>query len=59
MYFNADLDGKFSLSELEYQFDVILVEPPLEEYKLTNGVHLKKYMDWDKVLKGTLFLKIF
>jgi hypothetical protein len=52
MYLNADLDGKFSLSELEYQFDVILVEPPLEEYKLTNGVHLKKYMDWDKVRRN-------
>ena len=59
MYLNADLDGKFSLSELEYQFDVILVEPPLEEYKLTNGVHLKKYMDWDKVyLVAEIELKI-
>ena len=59
MYLNADLDGKFSLSELEYQFDVILVEPPLEEYKLTNGVHLKKYMDWDKVyLVAKIELKI-
>ncbi len=49
MYLNVNFEDKFSLTELDYQFDVILVEPPLEEYKLTNGVHFKKYMNWDQV----------
>ena len=49
MYLNVNFENKFSLTELDYQFDVILVEPPLEEYKLTNGVHFKKYMNWDQV----------
>ena len=48
MYFKTTFD-KFSLSELEYEFDVILVEPPLLEYKYTNGVQFSKYMSWDEV----------
>ena len=31
------------------EFDVILVEPPLYEYQLTNSVHFNKFYSWDEV----------
>jgi len=31
------------------EFDVILIEPPLHEYR-SNGVHFNKYFSWDEVL---------
>jgi hypothetical protein len=38
------------------EFDVILVEPPLHEYKTSNGVHFDKYFSWDEVI---IFTKVF
>jgi len=37
MYLKTDLHT-FSLSSLPVKFDVILVEPPLEEYQRSRGV---------------------
>ena len=50
MYLKYDFDpSKKLLDLLDYEFDVILVDPPLEEYKRTNGVYFNKYMSWDQV----------
>ena len=52
MYLRRDiLANNFSLSSLECEFDVILVEPPLEEYKRSNGIHFDRYVNWDEVMK--------
>ncbi len=37
MYLKADLEH-FDLKSMGQQFDVILLEPPLEEYARSNGV---------------------
>lgn len=50
MYLRCDLlANNFTLSSLECEFDVILIEPPLEEYKRTNGIHFDRYVTWDEV----------
>lgn len=38
----------FEVSELGCQFDVILLEPPLQEYQRAGAV-FDKYWDWDEV----------
>ena len=47
-YLKTDLE-QFELRELEHKFDVILVEPPLEEYQRTQGISRDKYWSWDMV----------
>ena len=47
-YLKCDLDT-FDLRDLESKFDVILIEPPLEEYQRTLGVTYDKYWSWDMV----------
>lgn len=47
MYLNCDLT-RFSLSNLQNQFDVILIEPPLHEYQ-SNGIVYEKYWSWDEI----------
>jgi N6-adenosine-specific RNA methylase IME4 len=32
------------------QFDVILIEPPLEEYARSYGVTNTKFWDWEKIM---------
>jgi mRNA m6A methyltransferase non-catalytic subunit len=50
MYLRCDiLANDFTLASLESEFDVILVEPPLEEYKRTNGIHFDRYVTWEEV----------
>lgn len=50
MYLRCDLLApNFTLSSLDYEFDVILIEPPLEEYKRTHGIHFDRYVNWDEV----------
>jgi mRNA (2'-O-methyladenosine-N6-)-methyltransferase len=50
MYLRCDLlANNFTLSSLDCEFDVILVEPPLEEYKRTSGIHFDRYVTWDEV----------
>lgn len=39
----------FELSELGCQFDVILLEPPLQEYQRAQGAVFDKYWEWDEV----------
>ncbi|CAF1417041.1 unnamed protein product [Adineta steineri] len=52
MYLRCDLlANNFTLSSLECEFDVILIEPPLEEYKRTSGIHFDRYVTWDEVMK--------
>lgn len=47
-YLKCDLET-FDLRDLHCKFDVILVEPPLEEYQRTQGAVFDKYWDWDEV----------
>ncbi|KAK0043793.1 methyltransferase-like protein 14 [Biomphalaria pfeifferi] len=48
MYLQADLEF-FDLRNLKCKFDVILLEPPLEEYQRTQGAVFEKYWDWDEI----------
>ncbi|XP_076034336.1 methyltransferase like 14 isoform X2 [Oratosquilla oratoria] len=50
MYLNADLHA-FDLRELPTKFDVILVEPPLEEYQHTYGVTNIQFWDWQQIME--------
>lgn len=51
MYLKCDLEN-FDLKSLKpHQFDVILIEPPLEEYARTCGVtNVTKFWDWHKIM---------
>ena len=42
----------FELQDLGCKFDVILIEPPLQEYQRVNGAVFDKYWDWDEVRTG-------
>ena len=44
----CDLE-EFDLRDLDAKFDVIMVEPPLEEYQRTLGVTYDKYWSWEEV----------
>ncbi|XP_076459000.1 N(6)-adenosine-methyltransferase non-catalytic subunit METTL14-like [Babylonia areolata] len=48
MYLNCDLET-YDLRDLRSKFDVILLEPPLEEYQRTQGAVFNKYWDWDEI----------
>ena len=37
------------MRELDCKFDVILVEPPLEEYQRTQGASSERYWSWDEI----------
>lgn len=50
MYLKCDLEA-FDMRELNSKFDVILVEPPLEEYQRTYGVTNMKFWTWDEIMK--------
>lgn len=41
----------FCLSLWQSKFDVILVDPPLEEYQRTNGVNNVEFWSWEDVMK--------
>ncbi|ODN06628.1 Methyltransferase-like protein 14 [Orchesella cincta] len=50
MYLKTDL-RTFPLSSLPVKFDVILIEPPLEEYQRTRGVTGDiDFVNWDEIL---------
>ncbi|CAF0890331.1 unnamed protein product [Adineta ricciae] len=52
MYLRCDLlANNFTLASLDCEFDVILIEPPLEEYKRTSGIHFDRYVTWEEVIK--------
>lgn len=48
MYLKADISS-FKLADLQTKFDVILIEPPLEEYNRMNGAVYDKYWSWPEV----------
>ncbi|XP_074084415.1 N(6)-adenosine-methyltransferase non-catalytic subunit METTL14 isoform X1 [Macrotis lagotis] len=51
MYLQADLDN-FDIRELKSKFDVILLEPPLEEYYRETGITAnEKCWTWDDIMK--------
>lgn len=48
-YLQADLDA-FDLRDLKCKFDVILLEPPLEEYYRESGIIAsERFWTWDDV----------
>ncbi|XP_044738370.1 N6-adenosine-methyltransferase non-catalytic subunit [Chrysoperla carnea] len=49
MYLKCDL-ANFDLKELNSKFDVILVEPPLEEYQRTMGATNMQFWSWDQIM---------
>ena len=48
MYLKCDLKD-FNLKDIGSKFDVILVEPPLEEYQRSLGVTNVDFLSWDQV----------
>uniref|UniRef100_A0AAR2LUL3 N(6)-adenosine-methyltransferase non-catalytic subunit METTL14 n=1 Tax=Pygocentrus nattereri TaxID=42514 RepID=A0AAR2LUL3_PYGNA len=51
MYLQADLDT-FDLRDLKCKFDVILLEPPLEEYYRESGIIAsERFWTWDDIMK--------
>ncbi|XP_062406998.1 N6-adenosine-methyltransferase non-catalytic subunit [Sardina pilchardus] len=51
MYLQADLDA-FDLRDLKCKFDVILLEPPLEEYYRESGIIAsERFWTWDDIMK--------
>lgn len=48
MYLKSDLRN-FNLKDIGSKFDVILVEPPLEEYQRSLGVTNVDFLSWDQV----------
>ncbi|XP_064816415.1 N6-adenosine-methyltransferase non-catalytic subunit-like, partial [Oncorhynchus masou masou] len=51
MYLQADPEH-FDLRDLKTKFDVILLEPPLEEYYRESGIpHTERYWNWDDIMK--------
>lgn len=59
MYLKCDLQT-MDLKQLDHKFDVILVEPPLEEYQRTMGVTNMEFWSWERVRidKVKLLMKI-
>jgi len=49
MYLKTDL-LTCELRQLRSEFDVILVEPPLEEYQRTLGVVNERFWGWDEIM---------
>ena len=47
-YLKCDL-ANFDLRELDSEFDVILIEPPLYEYQRSMGVVKDKFWSWEEV----------
>uniref|UniRef100_T1INW0 N(6)-adenosine-methyltransferase non-catalytic subunit METTL14 n=1 Tax=Strigamia maritima TaxID=126957 RepID=T1INW0_STRMM len=50
MYLKTDLET-FDIRELGGKFDVILVEPPLEEYQRSAGVTNTQFWSWEQIMK--------
>lgn len=49
MYLKCDLMN-YDLKHLNCKFDVILIEPPLEEYQRTMGVTNMQFWSWDQIM---------
>ncbi|TPP57604.1 N6-adenosine-methyltransferase subunit METTL14 [Fasciola gigantica] len=48
MYLRADLKT-FDLNDLQSKFDVVLIEPPLEEYRRMNGAVFDQHWTWTEI----------
>jgi len=48
MFLKCNL-STYNLKSLNVKFDVILVEPPLEEYQQTLGITRKDLWNWKQV----------
>lgn len=47
----------FDLQDLKCEFDVILLEPPLEEYYRESGIsHTERFWTWDDVCMQVIFV---
>lgn len=51
MYLKCDLRQPGQLRQLDCKFDVILIDPPLEEYQRTQGVTKTKFWSWDSIMQ--------
>mgnify|MGYP003729599675 CR=1 FL=1 len=51
MYLKCDLHQSGQLRRLDCKFDVILIDPPLEEYQRTQGVTKTKFWSWDSLMQ--------
>nr|CAH7753001.1 unnamed protein product [Callosobruchus chinensis] len=49
MYLKCDL-ASYDLKNLNSKFDVILVEPPLEEYQRTMGATNMQFWSWEQIM---------
>lgn len=49
MYLRCDL-AKFDFKELGTKFDVVLIEPPLEEYQRSLGVTNMEFWNWEQIM---------
>lgn len=54
MYLKCDLET-FKLPDLNCKFDVILLEPPLEEYQGVHDVNYKHW-NWKQVASGFVWM---
>jgi len=50
MYLKCDLNA-FNMKDLGCKFDVILIEPPLEEYQRSLGVTNVDFWSWDQIME--------
>lgn len=50
MYLKCDLET-FDFRTVKSKFDVILVEPPLEEYQRTCGLAHTKFWSWEEIMR--------
>ncbi|KAE8741679.1 hypothetical protein FOCC_FOCC012800 [Frankliniella occidentalis] len=50
MYLKCNLQT-MDLKQLDHKFDVILVEPPLEEYQRTMGVTNMEFWSWERIMQ--------
>lgn len=50
MYLKCDLKQSGQLRQLDCKFDVILIDPPLEEYQRTQGVTKTKFWSWESLM---------
>lgn len=49
MYLKCDL-ASYDLKNVNCKFDVILIEPPLEEYQRTLGATNMQFWSWDQIM---------
>lgn len=51
MYLKNNLRQPGQIRQLDTKFDVILIDPPLEEYQRTQGVTKTKFWSWESIMQ--------